>query len=455
MKIGIIGTGYVGLVTGVCLARNCKHDIVCIDINEEKIEQLKSGICPIFEPGLKTLLLKENSEENGYLNFSTSYFDLCDRDMIMIAVGTPQRENGSTDLSYILDCGKQIAQVITKDTYITIKSTAPVGTADKLKNIIDDVLADRNLEYPINVYISSNPEFLKEGSAIEDFLNPARIVIGADDSESKERLLTIYQDYKDKCFCTDVKSAQLIKYAANSFLATKISFVNSLIPYCEQNGINLQDVVYGMGTDPRIGDKFLKPGPGYGGSCFPKDVASLCYEIQSTSSSYEILDSVNLINRRSKHWPITKVIDEFYDDNTGKLKPITVAIFGLAFKPYTDDIRCSSSIDCIVDLIDFDSSTTIKVFDPLSKTYDALKSYFERANIENNIIYSDDAYDAAYNADVIIVMTDWPQFLALNMNKIKCLMKGDVFIDSRSMFDYDYMSTMFNYYSIGKPHKVK
>lgn len=454
MKIGIIGTGYVGLVTGVCLGKVLNNDIVCIDKVEEKINLLNNKQCPIFEPGLTKLL---NSSDGGNIRFTTNYNELLDRDLIFLCVGTPQNDNGSTNYDYLISCMNDLADVIEPgtSTYIVIKSTAPVGSADILKSFIANKLeSDRGLILgkDLNIHISSNPEFLKEGSAVEDFLNPSRIVIGTDDSESKNRLLKLYETYSDKCFCTDVKSAQLIKYASNAFLATKISFVNSLITYCEENNINLHDVTYGMGLDPRIGSSFLTPGPGYGGSCFPKDVASLSFEMEESAENYPdncILKAVDTINEQAKMWPVYKIIDEFYDTDICLLKPIKVCVLGCAFKAYTDDVRCSSTITLIEQLFILNKNVQVSVYDPLAN--DNLASYFSDRNY--NIEYTDNVYTAAENADVTVLMTPWPEFLALNYSKIKCFMSGNVFIDTRAMLNYDVMNSLFKYYALGKPQK--
>lgn len=459
MKIGIIGTGYVGLVSGVCFSKVLNHDVICIDYLESKIDMLKNGKSPIFEPGLNSLL---TSEKGGTLSFSTHYADIMDCDLIIICVGAPQQENGSTDLRYIESCVRNIAEQMTHDMYVVIKSTVPVGTIDRMRHVFS--------QYPIsetcNMYFSSNPEFLKEGSAVEDFLNPSRVVIGADDPESKRRLLEVYDAYKDKCYCVSSSAAQLIKYAANSFLATKISFINSLISYCEERNINLQEVATGIGLDPRIGPNFLQPGPGYGGSCFPKDLASLSYEIEHATEDRPdncILEAVKEINNKSKLWPVYKVVENFYDENTCTLKPITIGILGAAFKAFTDDVRCSSTIDCVYELFNINKNVKIKVFDPIANNnfihylYDntdiSSKKLSERVGY--NVTCVDTAYEAVTDADVVILMTPWPEFLALNYSKIKCLMNGNTFIDARAMLDEQAMSTLFNYYAIGKPHREK
>lgn len=461
MKVGIIGTGYVGLVTGTCLSKVLNHDVICIDNIEAKIDKLKHGESPIFEPGLNKLL---QSTKGGLLTFSTHYSDIMDCDLVMICVGAPQKADGSTDLAYIASCVHQIAELMTHDMYVVIKSTVPVGTVDKMKNLFKEYYNDIAEKY--NIYFSSNPEFLKEGSAVEDFLNPSRVIIGADDPESKARLLKLYEAYSDKCYCFSVNAAQLIKYAANSFLATKISFINSLIHYCEKRNVNIQDVATGIGLDPRIGQAFLQAGPGYGGSCFPKDLASLSYEIKhATEDSPDniILESVKSINEKSKMWPVYKIIEEFYDDNICTVKPITIGILGAAFKAFTDDVRCSSSIDCVYELFKLNKNITIKIFDPIASknfveylynnTDMSSKSLETKTNY--NLITTDTAYEAVEGADAVILMTPWPEFLALNYSKVKCLMNGDVFIDARAMLDDTAMNALFNYYAIGKPHKEK
>lgn len=459
MKIGIIGTGYVGLVSGVCFAKYLKHDVVCVDVNTDKIDKLNNGECPIFEPGL-TQLLKKEGDDVGTIRFSTSYEDLKDREMIIVAVCAPQSENGSTDLSYLLMCGTQLGLVMDSDIYVCIKSTVPVGSADKFKTAIVDALKDRGLDNEISVHVSSNPEFLKEGSAISDFMKPNRIVLGADDSESLTRLLNIYDNLlgedgqKVPMLCTDVKSAQLIKYAANSFLATKISFANSLVSYCEENGINLFDVMKGIGLDERINPAFLNPGPGYGGSCFPKDVASLAYELkQNNVIGSTLLDAVQDTNVNARKWPFLKLIDNVYDPDMPEDpdSELVIGVLGAAFKAYTDDVRCSSTIYFIKDTLSFFKNCVIKVYDPIAA--DNLEKYFsDDPRISSKIVYVDTPYEASENADVMVLMTNWPEFLSINMNKIKCLMRGNLFLDTRGMFNQDYMKSMFNYYSLGKPH---
>lgn len=452
MKISIIGTGYVGLVTGVCLS-SIGHNITCIDIDKTKINSLNQGKSPIYEPGLDKLILSCKLSNN--LFFTTDFDTAVDTaDLVFIAVGTPQSENGSTDLKYIESCIRGIAKAASHDMYVVIKSTVPVGTAQKMQEVFKEALQDEENK-DLNIFISSNPEFLKEGSAIEDFMNPDRIVIGTNDDESLKRLKEVYKYFEKKnvpIFYTNVQSAQLIKYAANSFNAAKISFINSLASYCEKTGANIADVADGIGLDKRIGRSFLNAGIGYGGSCFPKDVESLKYEMNNSNS---MLSAIIEENEKARFWPIKTLYDIFknteYPGEEGSYKfssddSLHIAILGLAFKPNTDDIRCSVGVKLAEELSKY---YTVTIYDPIAtdKAYVALKDCNVKAFYSIN--------EAVAGADIVIFCTEWDEFKKLNkweLNTIAYIMRGNIIIDGRNIFDQKEMSKKFNYYCVGKQH---
>lgn len=438
MKIGVIGTGYVGLVTGACLS-NIGHDVTCIDINEEKINKLNRGISPIYEPGLDDLLTN-NINENR-LHFTTNIKDcINDIDVVFCAVGTPPDEDGSADLSYVIGAASQVGQLINKKIVFVTKSTVPVGTSEKVYKAISNELKLRNLE--IDFAVASNPEFLKEGSAIDDFSNPERIVIGTDCEYAKECLTNVYNspNFKDKIIYTNIKSAEMIKYASNAMLATRISFMNEIANLCEKVGADVEDVKLGMGTDSRIGSKFLNAGCGYGGSCFPKDVKALVHTGKENHSPLTILEAVEDVNLKQKRVPFDKVVKFFNDDLYNK----TVAIWGLAFKPNTDDMREAPSIKTIQCFLG--KGCYVRVYDPIAM--DECKRIMKDQPFNQYITYCDNMYDCAENANVVVLLTEWDEFKDVHWSKIHT----QLVMDGRNLYtkDVDLLNSFnINYLRIG------
>lgn len=432
MNIAIVGTGYVGLVTGTCLA-SIGHNVTCIDIDEIKITNLNKGIIPIYEPGLAELI--EKYKEN--ISFSTSLSSVInDVDVVFCAVGTPMDEDGSADLQYVLNVAKEFAKSINKYTIFVTKSTVPVNTHVKVKNCINEVFNElnKNVEYDV----ISNPEFLKEGTAIEDFINPDRIVIGYDSFKAKEYMYKIYEKYREKIFYTDISTAEMIKYASNSMLATRIAFMNELSNLCDKVGANIEDVAKGMGTDTRIGPKFLNAGCGYGGSCFPKDVRALIQTGKENEIDLSILRHVDMSNKWQKYILIDKFQDTFKSYYKEDLK---VAIWGLSFKPNTDDMREATSLVMLQWLKD--NVSHINVYDPIVKEL-TIKS--------DNISICNDKYEALDGVDCLFIVTEWDEFKNPNFNMIKEYMNGDTIIDGRNIYSLKELENKgFNYISIGRP----
>ena len=424
MKIAIVGTGYVGLVTGACFASK-GNEVTCIDVIKEKIMQLQNGIIPIYEPGLKELI----DQHKNNLKFSTDIQDIKSCDVVFICVGTPMGEDGSADLQYVLAVAKSIGQTITNPITIVDKSTVPVGTGDRVRNIIQEELDKRNIKIKFNVV--SNPEFLKEGSAIDDFLNPDRVVVGSDSNSSLMRELYSFVS-DDKFIEMDVKSAELTKYAANSMLATKISFINEIANICEYVGADINKVRYGIGMDKRIGFNFISPGCGYGGSCFPKDVKALIKTSDDLNYNAEILKSVENVNKRQKMILVNKIIKRFGENLTGK----HFAIWGLAFKPNTDDMRESPAITVITELQK--RGAVISAYDP--KAFKEAKFYLKNVNLVS------DKYLAASQADALIVITDWKEFFDIDLNKLQ--MKNKIIFDGRNIYTKEQLKG-YEYYQIG------
>ena len=428
MKIAIIGTGYVGLVTGVCFSSK-GNNVTCIDVVEEKIKKLQNGEIPIYEPGLKELI--EQYKEN--ISFSTDIKEIKNCDIAFIAVGTPMGEDGSADLQYVLGVAKEIGQNIEKEITVVDKSTVPVGTADKVKSIIKRELFARNVEIPFHVV--SNPEFLKEGSAIDDFLNPDRVVVGCDGSS--ELMRKLYNFVPDEKFVLmDIRSAELTKYASNAMLATKISFINEISNICERVGADINYVRKGMGMDSRIGFKFINPGCGYGGSCFPKDVQALIKTSKDIKYNSRILKAVEEVNKDQKMLIVKKVLKHFGND----LKGIRFAVWGLAFKPETDDMREAPSIVVINELQK--RGAEIFAYDPQAmKTADF---YLD------NVIYTYDMYSALQCCDALIILTEWDAFVKSNKEKIKQLLNNPIIFDGRNLYNKKEMQESgFTYYQIG------
>ena len=439
MKIAMIGSGYVGLVTGACLAE-VGNTVTCVDLDSDKVKALNGGVIPIFEPGLDRIVAANRAA--GRLSFTTEVQDAIEvSEIIFIAVGTPADENGAADLQHVLAAAGSIGEVMTEPKIIIIKSTVPVGTAHRVKQTIEDQLTLRSLDIPF--YVVSNPEFLKEGSAVEDFLKPDRIVIGVEDQAVKETMKALYAPFnrnRDRLIVMDVVSAELTKYAANSMLATKISFMNEMANIAERVGADIENVRRGIGSDPRIGHHFIYPGCGYGGSCFPKDISALASTAKLLGYDTPLLDAVELVNERQKLVPIRKIKRRFGDDLSGR----HFAIWGLAFKPNTDDMREAPSILVIRELIA--AGATIAAFDPVARG--TAESEFR--DLEG-LSFSDDPYDALRGAHALLLLTEWSVFRSPDLARMADLLEEKVIIDGRNVFDPDDMRRDgFEYFGIGR-----
>jgi len=437
MKISIVGTGYVGLVTGACFAETGVN-VVCVDIDVQKIEKLKKGVIPIYEPGLDKIVV--NNYEKNRLSFTTSIKESLDQtDVVFIAVGTPPGEDGSADLKYVLEVARQIGRYMTDYILVVTKSTVPIGTSLKVKAAVKEELEKRCVEIPFD--IASNPEFLKEGSAIDDFLKPDRIVVGVESEKAEKLMQKLYKPFVlngHPVLFMDIPSAELTKYAANSMLATKISFINEIANLCEIVGADINMVRKGIGSDSRIGNKFIYAGIGYGGSCFPKDVKALIKTADDNNYPMRLLKSVENVNEDQKT-VIVKKLHKYFKNN---LKGKTVAIWGLAFKPNTDDMREAPSIVIINQLLD--AGVKIKVYDPVAM--DETKKIFN-----DKIIYGSDAYDALIEADALILATEWSEFRMPNFRVMEKLMKEKVIFDGRNIFDpCELKENGFVYHGIGR-----
>lgn len=437
MNIAIVGTGYVGLVSGTCFAE-MGVNVTCVDVNEQKIQALLNGQIPIYEPGLDEMVLRNHKE--GRLNFTTDLSTCLDKvDIVFSAVGTPPDEDGSADLKYVLEVAHTVGKNMNKYLILVTKSTVPVGTAQKVKQAIQEELDRRRVEIPFDV--ASNPEFLKEGAAIKDFMSPDRVVIGVESQKAKDLMTQLYRPLMLNNFrviFTDIPSAEMIKYAANSMLATRISFMNDIANLCELVGADVNMVRKGIGADTRIGNKFLYPGCGYGGSCFPKDVKALIKTAEKNGYEMKVLKAVEEVNENQKSILFTK-LSNYYNDN---LKGKTISIWGLAFKPETDDMREATSLVMIKNLIEV--GCKIKVYDPV-----AMNECKRR--IGDSIIYASDMYDATLNADALLLLTEWKQFRLPSWEVIKKTMHHPLILDGRNIYDKDEMESLgFDYMCIGK-----
>ncbi|MFH1053419.1 MAG: UDP-glucose/GDP-mannose dehydrogenase family protein [Candidatus Woesearchaeota archaeon] len=432
MKITMIGTGYVGLTTGACFA-NLGNDVICLDIDENRIVNLSNGKLPFFEPGLKEMV--DINVKEGRLNFTTdSKKAVQESDVIFITVGTPSDEQGRADLSYVLSAAETIGKNINSYKVIADKSTVPVGTADKVKAAIMQNNANN-----IGFDVVSNPEFLREGHAINDFLIPDRIVIGAENGKAKEIMVKLYKSIERTgrpIITTDVKSAELIKYASNAMLATRISFMNELSHLCEKVGADVKMVAKGMGHDNRIGPRFLQAGIGYGGSCFPKDVKAIASTLKDHNCHSRIMDAIDIVNEDQKKSMLLKISKQF-----GNLKGKKIAVWGLAFKPRTDDMREAPSAVLIRSLLEMGAE--VKAFDPVAKE----KAMLEFPNIE----YSNTPYQTVENCDALLICTEWDEFRELDMKRVKALMKDPNLFDGRNVYEPDEMKNIgFNYIGVGR-----
>lgn len=433
MKITVVGTGYVGLVTGTCLAETGNH-VCCVDIDQRKVEKLRNGIMPIYEPGLEKLFERNLKEDR--LNFTTSLEEGLDHgEIIFLALPTPPGEDGSADLKYVLGVAENMGRLLTDYKVVIDKSTVPVGTAEKVHAAIA-----KNFDGEFDVV--SNPEFLREGVAVDDFMKPDRIVIGTTSERAQKLLTELYAPYVrqgNPIIFMDERSAELTKYAANAFLATKISFMNEIAQICERLGADVDMVRRGIGSDDRIGKRFLFPGIGYGGSCFPKDVQALVYSSKEVAYDFQILNAVTDVNEKQKVHIVNKIRRYYNNDLAGK----HFAIWGLAFKPNTDDIREAPALEIINALVE--AGATVSAFDP-----EAMNNV--KGIIGNKITYTETQYDCLENADALIIATEWNEFRTPDFDKIVSTLKEAVVFDGRNLFDVEQMEKKgFHYESIGRP----
>lgn len=439
MNITVIGAGYVGLVTGACFAK-MGNDVYCVDIDEERIEGLKNNVMPIYEPNLETLV--RDSQNMGDLHFTTDIKEALDKtNIVFIAVGTPMSEDGSANLDYVFSAASDIANNITEDSLVVIKSTVPVGTGFKVKEHIENILHENNSSVKID--IASNPEFLKEGHAIEDCLRPDRVVIGAERQEVFDVLRDLYSPFvfnHDRFIFMDVKSSEMTKYVANAMLATKISFMNEVANICEVTGADIKSVRVGIGSDKRIGFDFIYAGCGYGGSCFPKDVQALINTAESNGYTPELLSKVESVNFNQKRVLINKVTDRFGEDLSG----LSFSIWGLSFKPGTDDVREAPSLVVAKGLID--KGAKLKVYDP--KAIDEFKRAIGDEYLDS-IEFFDSRYDALDNCDALILITEWKEFRNPDFERLSQKLNNNIIFDGRNIYDKRIEKQGFELYQIG------
>lgn len=436
MKIAVVGTGYVGLVSGTCFSET-GVDVACVDVDERKISMLNNGHIPIYEPGLEDIF--KRNVEKGRLTFTTSLKDsLTDAEAIFIAVGTPPDEDGSADLKYVLGVAREIGRHMQNYVVVVTKSTVPVGTSLKVKKAIQEELDARNVEIPFDV--ASNPEFLKEGSAVDDFLKPDRIVVGIESPEAEKTMRRLYKPFLlngHPILFMNIASSEMTKYAANSMLATKISFMNDIANLCELVGADVTMVRKGIGSDTRIGNKFIYPGTGYGGSCFPKDVQALVRTAEEYGHPLEILKAVETVNYRQKSVLVSKIKNHF-----GDLKGLKFALWGLSFKPKTDDMREAPSLVVIDKLLS--EGALVVAYDPVAMDE-------ARRILGDKIAFAKDEYDACIDADALIIVTEWPEFRMPNFRVLEKLMKTKTIFDGRNIYEPEEMNELkFSYYSIGR-----
>ncbi len=433
MNLTVIGTGYVGLVTGTCFAE-MGNKVYCVDIDEEKIANLKKGVIPIYEPHLATMVI-DNQAKNNLFFTSNLKEALDDSNIIFIAVGTPQADDGSVNLNFVYTVAKQIAENISKESLIVTKSTVPVGTGFEIKKIIDE-----NKINDVNIEIASNPEFLKEGVAIEDCMRPDRVIIGTENEKSAIILRELYEPFvssHDRFIFMDVKSAEMTKYVANAMLATKISFMNEVANICEHTGANVQSVRLGIGSDNRIGYRFIYAGCGYGGSCFPKDVKGLINTSVEKGYTPRILSMVDEVNESQKMVIVDKIISRFGHD----LSNLTFAVWGLSFKPQTDDVRSAPSITIISELLK--RGAKVKAYDP--KAIETFKKELD----DENILFTTSKYDALDDADALILITEWKEFRSLDLYELSKRLKSKVIFDGRNIYPKRIENEGFELFQIG------
>lgn len=444
MRVTIFGTGYVGLVTGACLAET-GNQVLCVDINKQKIDDLNNGILPIFEPGLEALI--KRTREAGRLKFTTNIPEAVDHGLLQfIAVGTPPDENGMADLQHVLDVACSIGKYINDYRLVINKSTVPVGTAAKVRAEIQNGLNDRGVEAQFDV--ASNPEFLKEGAAIDDFTKPDRIIIGSENDHSIKLLRMLYEPFNrnhERVIAMDICSAELTKYAANSMLATKISFMNELANIAERVGADIEQVRVGIGSDPRIGYSFIYPGCGYGGSCFPKDIQALSVFSQAVGYDPELINAVDNVNRRQKQILFQKINQFFKGDLSGKI----IGVWGLAFKPNTDDIREAPSLP-LINLL-WAAGCRIQAYDPV-----AMEEVYKKFGSRGDLVLCDSAEDAVHGADALVIVTEWKEFRTPDFEQLKLLLKTPVIFDGRNLYDPKVVRALgINYFGIGRGDSIQ
>lgn len=439
MKLAVIGTGYVGLVTGTCFAE-MGNNVVCVDNDLQKIDMLNNGKIPIWEPGLEEMVRRNHQE--GRLSFTS---DLCEAVknslMLFIAVGTPPGEDGSADLQYVLQVAAGIAEAMDSYRIIVNKSTVPVGTADLVKRTISDILRMRGIEASFDVV--SNPEFLKEGAAIDDFMKPDRVIVGTDNKAVADLMRELYAPFNrttNRVIAMSVKSAEMTKYAANAMLATKISFMNEIARLCDKLGADVAEVRNGIGSDSRIGYKFIYPGVGYGGSCFPKDVKALIHMSSKNSLDARVLTAVEEVNKEQKRILVDKLINRFGRDLSGKC----FAIWGLAFKPQTDDMREAPSVVIIKELLSLGAQ--LRLYDPV-----AIQEAKKIVQESRNVCYCDNEYDCLESSDAMLLITEWHQFRYPDFDRMKALLNSPIIFDGRNQYDPKQLHDLgFEYYCIGR-----
>ena len=438
MNVCVVGVGYVGLVTGTCFAE-LGLDVTCVDNDQSKIDMLNNNKVPIYEPGLEELVNKNSRE--GRLHFTTNLSQGVSRALVIfIAVGTPQGDDGSADLQYVWEVARSIGSTMDDYKVVVTKSTVPVGTGQKVARIIRE-----NQSRPLSFDVVSNPEFLREGSAIEDFMRPDRVVIGTSSEQARAIMKDLYAPLyllETPIVITDVETAEMVKYASNAFLATKISFINEMANICELVGANVNVVAKGMGLDKRIGPKFLHAGPGYGGSCFPKDTAAIATRAKEAGYTFQIVESVMKVNERQRGIMVDKIVAAL----DGQVKGKTLACLGLSFKPNTDDMRDAPSLGILPPLLEMGG--TIRAFDPAAMD--------EAAERMPDLVFCQDAYDTMKGADCLLLLTEWNQFRNLNWDRVKSLMKGNVVVDCRNIYSPERMAELgFVYHSVGRPSAWK
>ena len=440
MKIAVVGTGYVGLVTGTCFSEMGAH-VICIDVDERKIDALNQGIIPIYEPGLESLVHK--NMKSGRLHFMTHLEDVINNvDIVFSAVGTPPDEDGSADLKYVLEVARTIGKHLNHYIVVVTKSTVPVGTAMKVKAVINEELHRRGVDVKFDV--ASNPEFLKEGNAVKDFMSPDRVVVGVESERARKLMARLYKPFmivSDRLIFTDIPSAEMIKYAANSMLATRISFMNDIANLCELVGADVNMVRKGIGSDTRIGKKFLYAGCGYGGSCFPKDVKALIKTAADNGYNLRVLQAVEEVNNDQKLVLYHKIL-KYYHGDESQLRGKTVAMWGLAFKPETDDMREAPSL-VLINLL-LKAGVTVKVYDPVAMDEC-------RRRLGDAVIYSQNMYDAADGADALMLVTEWKEFRMPRVDTLLEIMNGRLILDGRNILDGEELHQAgFEYHCIGK-----